>query len=358
MTQKRTPFYLLAIALILHIVAMDAIAVQPASTQNAGEPDLFDPTQGYVIGHTNTAVVWTREILHPETRFHEAQIFSVHYFVQELGGNATAREAGRMDHGPVPESATVLPDGTMLLYVLDRFYWAAPGQPMRLNNQDLHLSPFDHFTLYSDGIIWEKDLRAAMTVPGFHELSATWWVPIRDGRFDVAAKIQLEELGEPRKQFVRRGSQIAWLDMTRDAKWFPEKFRQPPAVYVFDVSRKAVQSTSPPVEFAPSSRLMGIDGNVAFDGVHLINVATGEIKTIPFVNADLGLLNGMGYVPMLTPDGLHEEVIQTPLEDPTKARSVVQRSQTGYPTGNLFFLTDQSLRAWNGRTWESIAPLK
>ena len=351
------------------------MAADPAAAP-VGVAKPFDPNHDYIIGIGDGNIVWDERTVVPGT---ERKVWSsyLHRFFVQHPNDLYGAEVFRSVEAGGTLGAVALPDGTVLLNQSGGLVWAHAGQPPRLEHgQNLTCIPG---AMYPEGLVMHT------SNPGKDDDIVTlFWVPISAGKLDYESKVRLDDVADgthvENTPFIRHGQQIAWLDTTRTAGQLhpvAQRLQRPARVYLFDVSNRSLRSAEP--NLPTRWRLFGFDGHVAFDGEHVIDPVTGKVaEPIPVGTQEdstvLGLISGVLYVVretgvhILVPDPAFE-VLAVPLDHPERQHVVYcitkDKIRPGIkpgerlmiPWGNLFLITDDTLRAWDGSKWAKV-PLK
>ena len=352
------------IVLTMSLVGTVLAQTQPATTQISSARTLvFDPLHGHRIGSDGRSVIWTRETLDVKTVMNHVSAYEVQYFVQKLDSDKPADFifAQRQSSGP-SASATILNDGTFLLDANARLQWM-PERPNRIGDPLYPPQEVGTFTLFPDGVIsmpgGTRDDHLGASVQ--HVSSFIWWIPIVDRHLDVSSKVLLQKIDGLRGDnvyFGRHRNKIVWIT----AHPFMANAREPnapPTLSLFDVSLKRVTTITLSNENVRlNSAIIGFDGSVAFDGNNAIDVSTGQVYASPHI-ASIGLLNGIIYSVNVASDAC--ELVANPLKDVKTSHVLTRISKATIGSGSqpvdpedLFFLTDDSVRAWDGKTWAAL----
>ncbi len=181
-------------------------ATQPATRVGALQ---FTPASASALCITDKWILWQTHELIPETASRHVPSYIVRFYLQRRGGQ-DALLAWTTTMSPDRWKATVLDDGTLLLYASMVLAWVSPGGKPTGGPVQLDGTRMEVLTLHPDGIV----VRTFSQEP-----IRAWFIPIKRGALAQSEKVPLtDENGfryarpPPYYKILRHGDEFAWSD--------------------------------------------------------------------------------------------------------------------------------------------------
>ena len=291
---------------------------------------------------TDKWMLWQIHELDRATVESRARRFTIRFYLQRRGRNH-ARLVTTLRDTNVPWKATVMDDGTVVLYYRGRLAWVSPedktgstrGPYLKLDG--LWLDPLN---LYPDGVVVRSK--------GLGKPVRAWFVPFKGRALATDKRIPLtDEKGfrfanaPQRYKILRSGDEFAWSD---DAGLH--------IVNIANGARRRLPFTGGQVHL--------FDGKTAMSGQVnaqvICNLKSGKIKRIKVHFNFVAVRNGIGYgiISVGKPTSAYGHSLYYKLLA-VELDSGRQRSLAKWPHAYVHYVADSDgLTFWDGKAWRKF----